>query len=260
LVLRGSRMIAKSKDCVWIRVVTLVSTTFLLFFIMSPTAASNSDSFVEALKKAVKETGNYTAEVKIDAGQCYVFYSNYNDTALFLDVEKVNSSEIQCYGRTLSLKRIVSDNIIDVEVDGGRTCICENKTVKIISYIRKVEYSNGTDYVRVIKVEGLKEESTPPTISTTSTLIFYTYNPSNPEDNDFILYLLTWIVLFLIVGLIYLKIQRNRRKIEKERKIDEIKAWVENELKDGEDPKLLRKSLRVQGIDPKIVDDVLRRI
>jgi len=53
-----------------------------------------------------------------------------------------------------------------------------------------------------------------------------------------------------------------KRPLKALKKVDdgELRYWIEGKLKTGENPALLKKALEMQGSDPGIVDEIMRKI
>jgi len=99
---------------------------------------------------------------------------------------------------------------------------------------------------------------------TTSTL---QASPENilPEldERDYYNYALYLLGLFVVIAIALIIKQRREqaRKARREREEEnELREWIKTQIRDGEDPELLRKALEREGSDPAIVDEIMKRL
>ncbi len=86
-----------------------------------------------------------------------------------------------------------------------------------------------------------------------------TLPPEKPEDNGgYLIYLIALLIILPTAFLIYRKTKTG--EIKKEKKELEVKEWVKKNLRDGEDPEALKEILREGGYDPKIVDELTKKL
>lgn len=96
--------------------------------------------------------------------------------------------------------------------------------------------------------------------SSSSTIPLATTLPSEkPEDNGgYLIYLIALFIILPTAFLIYRKTKTG--EIKKEKKELEVTEWVKKNLRDGEDPEALKEILREGGYDPKIVDELTKKL
>ena len=79
----------------------------------------------------------------------------------------------------------------------------------------------------------------------------------NNSNNS--LYILLFIVISFFVIIIYLEYMRGKRIREMKRRYEMIE-WIEKQLKDGEDPNVLRDIVKSQGFEEELVDYVEKKL
>jgi len=79
----------------------------------------------------------------------------------------------------------------------------------------------------------------------------------NNSNNS--LYILLFIVISFFVIIIYLEYMRRKRIREMKRRYEMIE-WIEKQLKDGEDPNVLRDIVKSQGFEEELVDYVEKKL
>ncbi len=91
--------------------------------------------------------------------------------------------------------------------------------------------------------------------------------PTPPVDreekrnpNGYLPYIIGAIVLVAII-LVAVRSNRLRRIKEREREEEKrLRKWTEDQLRNGEDPELLKKALKKQNSDPAMVDEIMERL
>ncbi len=101
------------------------------------------------------------------------------------------------------------------------------------------------------------------TTTSTSTILPTTVSTTTiePEEGQDILGYLPYIII-LIIAIVIIHRLRNKQqtaRIEQKKKKDEedLREWVEEQLRNGEDPELLRRALKRQGASPAVVDEIM---
>ena len=93
----------------------------------------------------------------------------------------------------------------------------------------------------------------PTTLPTTTTI--------EQEGGQDILGYLPYLVIAIIAIVIIHRLRKKQQtaKIEQKKKKEEqdLREWVEEQLRNGEDPELLRRALKRQGTSPAIVDELM---
>jgi len=91
-------------------------------------------------------------------------------------------------------------------------------------------------------------------------------SPSTSEGNSLgsILGYLPYLLIIIIAIAIILRLRKRQQIAESERKKkkeeEDLRIWAEEQLRNGEDPALLKKALEKQGADPAVVDEFMRRV
>jgi len=93
----------------------------------------------------------------------------------------------------------------------------------------------------------------PTTLSTTTTI--------EQEGGWGVLGYLPYIIMVIIATVIIHRLRKKQQtaKIEQKKKKEEqdLREWVEEQLRNGEDPELLRRALKRQGASPAMVDEIM---
>jgi len=79
------------------------------------------------------------------------------------------------------------------------------------------------------------------------------------EGFDYTPYVIGIIAAIFII-LLANSITRRRKLRDKGGEDEKITEWVESQLREGEDPNILKKALSGEGVDTKIVDDIMKRL
>ena len=93
--------------------------------------------------------------------------------------------------------------------------------------------------------------TTPPPTTTT-------VQPEEKEEGLPLLYIGAALVLLIAIAAVVIKIRP--LKGPKKAEDGELRYWIEGKLKTGENPSLLKKALKKNGTDPKIVDEIMQKI
>jgi len=95
----------------------------------------------------------------------------------------------------------------------------------------------------------------PTTVPTT------TLEPEERQDlGSYLPYLIGAIALVLI-AIVVLKGNRRRRMQHKGKEEEQkLRIWTEQQLRNGEDPELLKKALKEQNSDPSMVDEFMKKL
>lgn len=164
----------------------------------------------------------------------------------------------------------------------------------IIPFIKEVQIikvfdSNGTELIAVDISDSLREfcmevnhycdpdcvEGVDPDCELGTTTVRATTLPTaisttvstttlEPEEKQDIIGYLPYLVGAIILIVIIFVVLRSNRISKKERKKkdeeEKLRNWVEEQLREGEDPALLKKALEKQGSSPKVVDEFMQKL
>jgi len=88
-------------------------------------------------------------------------------------------------------------------------------------------------------------------------------SPSSIQGNSlegYLPYLLGAIVLTAIIFVVLRSSRLRRMEHKKKEEEEKLRIWTEEQLRNGEDPELLKKALEGQGTDPAVVDEFMKRL
>jgi len=103
----------------------------------------------------------------------------------------------------------------------------------------------------------------PSTLPTTIPTTLPTTTIEQQEGSDlegYLPYLVGFIVLVVIVFVVLRSNRLGRMEQKNKEKGEKLRIWAEEQLKNGEDPELLKNALEKQGADPKIVDEFMKKM
>jgi len=105
---------------------------------------------------------------------------------------------------------------------------------------------------------GITTSTAPPTTIPTTLPTTTTIEQGGGQD---ILGYLPYLII-LIIAIVIIHRLRKRQKIagieqKKKKEEEDLREWVEEQLKNGEDPELLRRALKRQGASPAVVDEIM---
>ena len=96
----------------------------------------------------------------------------------------------------------------------------------------------------------------PTTVPTTTTI-----EPEGGQDIiGYLPYFIGAIVLVIIAAVVLRSNRMGRMKQKKKKDEEDLREWVEEQLRSGEDPELLRRALKKQGASPAMVDGIMDRL
>ena len=105
---------------------------------------------------------------------------------------------------------------------------------------------------------GTTTSTAPPTTIPTTLPTTTTIEPGGGSD---ILGYLPYIIILIIAAVIIHRLRKKqqiaRKEQKKRRDEEELREWVEEQLRNGEDPELLRRALKRQGASPAVVDELM---
>lgn len=138
---------------------------------------------------------------------------------------------------------------------GGRDDYCDRKD----DLICDPDCAEGADPDCELGTTTVRVTTVPTTIPTTVPTTTIEHEESGGLSG-YLPYLVGVIVLIVIAVVVLRSNRLGRMDQKKKEEKEKLRIWAEEQLRNGEEPELLKKALEKQGADPSMVDEVMKRL
>jgi len=99
----------------------------------STESVSLSIGFVQGVEKSLQEYGTWKISSELPDDQCYSVYKDRDSEGSYVGIKKIDSWQGNCIGEALTDTKIRIQNSVNIETDGGGTCVCGSQALTVES-------------------------------------------------------------------------------------------------------------------------------